>query len=120
MSAVMLDDAQLTDVLDNWRRYQRAPDLRIGWPKRSSPFQGAGDAAETGPVTQSDYYADVDEREARIVDTVIHDLPLLERTALFNVVLGTRRPIDGNQPLQLLYLRARAMLRVRLAAKGIG
>lgn len=114
----MTEEDALTDILANWARWSRAPDLRIGWPKRSSPFQPAGDAAESGPVTQSDYYADVDEREARIVDTVIHDLPLLERTAIFNVVLGTRRDTQG-QPLQLLYLRARAMLRVRLAAKGI-
>lgn len=116
----MTDEDVLTDILQNWARWQRTPDLAIGWPKRSHPFQPAGDAAEVGPIPQSDAYADVDEREAKIVDTVIHDLPLLERTALFNVVLGTRRPIDGNQPLQLLYLRARAMLRVRLSAKGIG
>ena len=114
----MTEDDRLSDVLDNWKRYNRAPDINIGWPRRSFPFQPAGDAAEVGDIPQSDAYADVDEREARIVDTVIHDLPLLERCALFNVVMGTRRDI-GNQPLQLLYLRARAMLRVRLAAKGI-
>lgn len=115
----MLDDKQLTDVLDNWRRYNRMPDMKIGWPKRAHPFQGASDAQYAGDIPQSDYYADVDEYEAKVVDTVIHDLPLLERTAVFNVVMGTRRDI-GNQPLQLLYMRARAMLRVRLAAKGIG
>lgn len=120
----MLTDDQLTDVLRNWRDWQRTPDMRLGWPSRSTPFEtadGSGvNASGTWDVPQSEAYAEVDAREAKIVQAVVDDLPSAERDAVYNVVMRTRRPMPTGQALYLVYARARLLLCERLKARGIG
>lgn len=117
-----MDDDRLSDILDNWRHWHQDPDLRIGWPRRSTPFEPGGTREHVNldggwAVPQSEAYAAVDEREARIVQAVVDDLPHPEQAAVYNAVLGSRRALI--EPLEVVYARARVLLRARLIARGI-
>lgn len=118
----MIDDQRLTDILANWATWQRRPNINIGFPPRSLVFE-AGGAVAVGAggvydIPQSEAYADVDDAEARTVQAVVDDLPGRERDAVYNVVMGTRRPLG--EALEVVYVRARAMLVVRLTRRGVG
>jgi hypothetical protein len=117
-----MDDQRLTDILANWATWQRRPNINIGFPPRSLVFQPGG-AVAVGlggayDIPQSEAYADVDDAEARTVQAVVDDLPGRERDSVYNVVLGTRRPLG--EALEVVYVRARALLIVRLTRRGIG
>jgi len=118
----MIDAQRLTDILDNWARWQRRPNINIGFPPRSLVFESGGavavGAGSSYDIPQSDAYADVDDAEARSVQAVVDDLPGRERDSVYNTVLGTRRPLG--EPLEVVYVRARALLIVRLTKRGIG
>ena len=118
--AEMKDD-RLSDILANWRAFNRRPAIHLGFRPRALVLEGDGgqevnlDNAYETP--QSEAYADVDETEARTVQAVIDDLPGPENSAVYNVVMGTRRPVG--EPLQEVYLRAREMLKIALRRRGV-
>lgn len=119
-----MKDDRLSEILANWREYQRRPDTRIGYPRRSAGFQAAGGSwdgygwdEDRADMPQSEAYAVVDEAEAEIVQTVIDDLPGAEKDAVYNVVMGTRRPLG--EPLQDVYLRARGSLKIALYKRSV-
>jgi len=60
----------------------------------------------------------LDERMALAVDASIDDLPLMERTAVYAVVIG---PMVWRlrEPVYDVYDRAREALKTRLRGKGI-
>jgi hypothetical protein len=118
----MIDDQRMTDILANWRIWQRRFNLNIGYPPRSLVFAGGGALAvgsdATYDVTQSEAYADADDAEARVVQAVVDDLPPVNRDAIYNVVMHTRRPLPI--PLEKCYPPAIEMVRARLIKRGIG
>jgi hypothetical protein len=118
----MIDDQRMTDILANWRIWQKRSNLNIGYPPKSLVFAGGGALAvgsdATYDVTQSEAYADADDAEARVVQAVVDDLPPVNRDAIYNVVMHTRRPLPI--PLEECYLPGIEMLRARLIKRGIG
>lgn len=106
-----MKDERLTTILHTWRDWQRRRVMPLGYPPRSVPFLAGG--AYDG---DSDYAA-ADDAEARIVQACVDDLPGAENSAVYNVVMGTRRPLG--EPLQEVYARAREMLKVALNRRGV-
>jgi hypothetical protein len=118
----MIDDQRMTDILANWRIWQRRPNLNIGYPPRSLVFAGGGalgvGSGATYDIPQSEAYLEADDAEARTVQAVVDDLPPLNRDAIYNVVMHTRRPLA--MPLEDCYPQAVEMLRERLEKRGVG
>ena len=116
-----MDDQRLSDILENWARWQRRPNINIGFRPSSPVFQSGGaiavGAGGAYDIPQSDAYADVDDAEALTVQAVVDDLPGRERDSVYNVVLGTRRPLG--EPVQVVYVRATALLIIRLSKRGV-
>jgi hypothetical protein len=108
-----MTDDRLTVILQTWRDWQRRPNTNIGYPPRSLPFQAGGQQHVSG---ESDYAA-ADDEEARITQACVDDLPGPEQSAVYNTVMSTRRPLG--EPLEVVYLRARAMLKVALNRRGV-
>jgi hypothetical protein len=104
-------EERLTVILQTWRAWQRRPNTNIGFPPRAIPFMAGG--AYDG---DSDYAA-ADDEESRIVQAAVDDLPGPEQSAVYNVIMGTRRPLG--EPLEVVYLRARAMLKIALNRRGV-
>lgn len=110
-----MDDRRLSDLLDCWRDWMRRPDHRadLGYPSTAAGIRWR-------PGGDFDAMLDsVDEANAMAVDACVDDLPLMERTAVYAVVIG---PMVWRlrEPIQDVYLRARDMLAVALNRRGIG
>lgn len=114
-----MTDEELGTILENWRAYNLRPDARLGYPPRAVPFASGGvvSVENRDGLTHSEEYEAVDEREAKIVEVVINDLPAPERDAVYNTVMGTRRPLG--ESLIVVYTRARPMLIAGLIRKGL-
>ena len=118
----MIDDQRMTDILANWRIWQKRSNLNIGYPPKSLVFAGGGALAvgsgATYDIPQSEAYADADDAEARVVQAVVDDLPPVNRDAIYNVVMGTRRPLAMR--LEDCYPLGIELLRARLIKRGVG
>lgn len=107
-----MDDKRLSELLETWRDWCRIPSHDLGYPRTA-----AGIRYRTG----ADFEAmceSMDERLAQAVDVSVDELPLAERTAVHAVVLG---PMVWRlrEPIQDVFERARAMLKIRLNGRGV-
>jgi hypothetical protein len=107
------------DIMGNWRDYNRRPDGRLGYPPKSLMLTGDGvvSGESYSDITQSEAYAEVDINEAERVQACVDDLPGQEASAVYNVWLGTRRPMGCSQ--ELAYASAVTLLRMAFHRRGI-
>jgi hypothetical protein len=116
----MTDAAQaFRDIMANWRDYNRRADSRLGYPPKSLMLTGDGVVSgdSYSDVPQSEAYAEVDINEAERVQACIDDLPGQEMSSVYNVWMGTRRPMGCSQ--DLAYASAVTMLRMAFHRRGI-
>jgi hypothetical protein len=106
-------DDDLSSHLSAWRDWCRRPDLGLGYPTTA-----AGIRYRNG----EDFDAMVDwldDRIALAVDAAVDDLPVNERISVRCTVLDGPRAWRFREPLEVVYGRAREMLKVSLNARGI-
>lgn len=108
-----MTDDDLSNHLQSWRDWCRRPDLGLGYPTTATGIRYRnGD----------DFDSMVDWLEDRIalaVDAAVDDLPQNEQIAVRCTVLDGPKVWRFREPLAVVYERARAMLKVRLNARGI-
>jgi hypothetical protein len=102
---------RLKVLLGIWRWWMRMPNLNLGHPPRSIGLASTGSQDFDGMCVAAD------KDLARTMDAVIEDMPIVERDAIHNAVMGTRRPLPDE--LHIVYARARELLRERLIARGV-
>ncbi len=109
-----MTDDRLAYLFDTWRDWMRAPDHRhaLGYPSTASGirYRPGGDFDAM--------VASLDETMALAMDACIDDLPLMERTAVYAVVIG---PMVWRlrEPVHIVHERARDMLKIALNRRGI-
>lgn len=108
-----MDDQRLTYLLQTWRDWMRESDSHLGYPTRAAGIRyKAGD----------DFDAMVDSLDrtmALAVDAAVDDLPLNERTSVYACVLAGGKVWRLREPIEVVYGRARALLKISLKARGI-
>ena len=107
-----MTDDRLSLLLDTWRDWLREPDHRLGYPTRAAGIRYAH-ATDFDSMCET-----MDRTLAEAVDTAVDDLPLMERTAVYAVVIGPQ-VWRLREPMHTVYERARVMLKIRLNARGI-
>lgn len=107
-----MTDDRLSYLLDTWREHQFRDDHGLGYPSTAAGIRWRPGDDFDGMV------ASLDETMALAVDAAIDSLPLMERTAVYAVVIG---PMVWRlrEPVGIVYDRARAMLKIGLNARGI-
>jgi hypothetical protein len=107
-----MDDRRLSYLLATWREWHQHSDHGLGYPSHAAGIRWR-------PGTDSEALLEsLDERMALAVDTAVDDLPPMERTAVHHTVLGPR-VWRLREPIADVYVRACALLKVKLVAKGI-
>jgi hypothetical protein len=71
-------------VLDNWARWNRTASGNLGYPKKSLMMAGGGGYEKS----TDDFYTEIDQHAAEVTDTLVHDLPEMQRYAIYNRWLG--------------------------------
>lgn len=108
-----LDDKRLSFLLATWRDFMRQPDKSLGYPSRAAGIRyRAGDDFDS--MVES-----LDRTMALAVDACVDDLPLNERASVYATVLSGGKVWRFREPIEVVYDRARAMLKIRLKARGI-
>lgn len=107
-----MNDDRLSYLLETWREFQHRDDHGLGYPSTAAGIRWRPGDDFDGMV------ASLDETMALAVDASIDSLPLMERTAVYAVVIG---PMVWRlrEPVGVVYDRARAMLKISLNARGI-
>lgn len=109
-----MTDDRLSYLLDTWRDFIRRPDhlIALGYPSTATGIRwNPGDDFD-GMVES------LDERMALAVDASVDDLPLMERTAVYTVVIGPQ-VWRLREPMHVVYERAREGLKIKLTSRGI-
>ena len=103
--------------LSNWAAWQRGAGNNLGYPSRASGGMGKSGSSDFDALCAS-----ADTHCAHAVDTLIDDLPRLERYAVYNTWLATvfiYRGSDDVQTVADLYVDAKERIAKGLEAKGI-
>jgi hypothetical protein len=80
------DNTIVEHYLENWVKWQKAGDSsRLGYPKRSNGIVSGGQS--THGVFE-EICDDLDRAAAEIIDTLVHDMELHHRGAIYHVWLG--------------------------------
>lgn len=108
-----MDDKRLTFLLMTWKEYMQDPELALGYPSRAAGIRYNPGGDFDGMIES------LDRTMALAVDASIDDLPLNERTSVYATVLDGGRVWRLREPLEVIYERARMMLKSRLKARGI-
>lgn len=110
-----MTDDRLSYLLDLWAEYMRGHIGGRGLP------DGFASRAHIGSSTSSREWdamlADVERWQAETIDAGIDDLPLNERASVMTVKLAAVYRL--REPIQDVYDRARATLKVTLVRRGI-
>lgn len=108
-----MTDDRLSDLLDLWAQWMHEADLPEGLPKRSPVALGRyAVGTDFDEMCES-----MDIQQAEAVDAAIGDLPLNERVAVHAVKLSSVWRL--REPIDVVYERARGMLVIGLAMRGI-
>lgn len=109
-----MTDERLSYLLDSWREWMRRPDHlgALGYPPTASGirYRPGGDFDAM--------ISNLDETMALAVDACVDDLPLMERTAVYAVVIGPA-VWRLREPMADVHERARDMLKIALNRRGI-
>lgn len=108
-----MTDDRLSYLLDTWREHMHRDDHGLGYPATAAGIRWRPGDDFDGMV------ASLDETMALAVDACIDGLPDNERLAVGFVVLESPRVWRFREPIEVIYARAREMLKVRLNARGI-
>ena len=107
-----MDLGRVEYYLDLWRDYMQTDNNRLGFKSKSTGFNSGG------VHSFEDMADEVDNEAARIVDKVIDDLPVQEKTVLHIFYLGINTNIDLNE-LERLLDSALDMLSIKLPKKNL-
>jgi len=102
----------LSDALDVWAEWLRSGRWVDGYPDRSVMFGEARSGTDWQDLEEA-----VDLRVAQAVDAAIEGLTGNERAAVFTVKVHSLYQL--REPIEVVYLRARAALRVVLVRRGV-
>lgn len=108
-----MDSDRLTYLLQTWAEWSRRDDHGLGYPSTAAGIRWRPGDDFDGMV------ASLDETMALAVDACVDGLPDNERIAVGVVVLASPRVWRFREPIEVIYARAREMLKVRLNARGI-
>jgi hypothetical protein len=107
-----MDIGRVEYYLDMWRDYMKTNNSKLGYKSKSSGFH-------TGGVHSFDDIADeVDSHSVRVVEQVIDDLPIAQKSAVNIFWLGISTNMDIDE-LMKLYDSALVMLQKKLPAKNL-
>ena len=108
-----MTDDDLSNHLHAWKSWCNRPDLGLGYPTTAAGIRYSTGADFDGMIDW------LDDRIALAVDAAVDDLPVNERIAVRCAVLDGPRVWRFREPLEVVYGRAREMLKVGLHARGI-
>ena len=78
------------DILDDWSRWMKSDNHRLGFPNKSSYFSTGGES--TSEVFQ-DMLEASDLQNVKIIDSIIDDLPQNLKQSIHYRFLGGKKPI---------------------------
>ena len=108
-----MDSDKVKYYLDIWKEYMQPMDSgKLGYPKKSSGFMSGG------IHSCEDWEESIEKPIGKIVETVINDLPFLQKESIYIVYLGHKSMIDI-KVLENYYDSALVMLQKRLTEKNL-
>jgi hypothetical protein len=107
-----MDLGRVEYYLDSWRDWMQTDNHRLGYKSKSTGFNSGG------VHSFEDMADEIDNEAAKIVDQVINDLPIQEKTALHIFYLGISTNIDLDE-LERLLDSAIGILSIKLPKKNL-
>lgn len=113
-SRFALDDKALSDLLATWKSWCQRDDTHLGYPSRAAGIRWS-------PGQDFDEMCDsLDNRLAMAVDAVVDSLPPNEKAVVRAYVLDAGRHVwRFREPVEVIYARAREMLKIGLNRRGV-
>lgn len=107
-----MTEARVLYYLDLWQDFMKSNKNHLGYPSSAAGFM-------TGGISSFEDLADEnDSQAARVVDSVIDDLPKFQSEAIYFAYLGQKTVLD-NSVLKLFHDRAIDNLCKKLSEKNL-
>ncbi len=94
----MLNTNRLLEILDGWAQWMKKPTYKLGFPSRSLVMSSGGASTED---SFDELISIQDKDNIRIIDTLIHNLPLEQQDALYHKYLSCKKPFAYEYKLKL-------------------
>ena len=89
--------SRLNDILEDWVRWHKTDNHKLGYPSKVSYLSTGGYSANVF----DDMMEVADNNNVKTLDAVIQSLPLEQRQAIYAKYLGDKKPIFYEMKLEL-------------------
>lgn len=89
---------RLLDILDQWARWMKRDEHRLGYPSKISYLRTGGESSHDA----FDIMIEIsDNKNVEVIDTIIHDLPKAQKQAIYARYLKDKKPMYYEKHLEL-------------------
>ena len=84
----MITMDRLLQILDDWKLYMKSDNHKLGYPSKSLGMSSGGESTEDEFESM---LSSMDKNNAKIIDSIIHDLPQQQQEAIYARYLGAKK-----------------------------